>query len=165
MDRKRFYLLMGMLVASGSVVVGQNALATEQAERQQQARAEQTQSKQGQAKQQQQKAEQQLGERSVIGKVTDKQQVAIQGTQHQLVKLENRQGETIVVDLGAALQEMQVEQGDRLIVIGKSARINERPVLYAQYAGELNPVGKTQEGAGQGQQQRGAQQQQQQQAQ
>lgn len=154
MDRKRFYMLMGLLLASSSVVVGQNALATEQGEYKEQARAEQTQAKQQQAKQQatQQQTQQELGERSVIGKVMDQQQVSIQGTQHQLVKLQNRQGETIVVNLGAAMEEMQLQQGDRLVVIGKSARINERPVIYAQYAGELNPVGKTQQGMQQRQQ-------------
>lgn len=147
---------------SSSLIAGQNALAKDQG----QEHAQHMQQSKGEQKakgQQQAQAQQKRGERTVVGKVVDQQEIAIQGTQHQLVKLENQQGETIVVDLGAATEEMQLEQGDRLMAVGKSARINDRPVLYAKYAGELNAVGRTKEQGAQQQQEQSQQGQQQQQ--
>lgn len=162
---------------------------TEQQTRQQAGRQGQQQGQQQAARQAQQQAQQQAGrqaqqqgqqqpeqaERTVVGQVVDQREVAIAGadTKHKFVKLRNDQGHTIVVDLGAATQAMDLQQGDRVIAVGKSARVNDLPVLYAQYAGQLESVGRTglqnqqqqgrqsqqQQGQQQGQEQQGQQQQ------
>lgn len=136
MDRKRLFFLAAFLMLCGSIVAGQNALADEhQGQKAQPSQKEET------AKQQLSQGEQ--GERAVLGKVVDQRQIQLKEgeAKHHLVKLENPQGKTIVVDLGAATEEMDLKKGDRLFAVGKSARINERPVIYAKYAGEINSVG------------------------
>ena len=88
------------------------------------------------------------GERTIIGKVTDTIDVELEGVAgdfHRLVKVENQKGKTMVVDLGMIgnLYELRLSRGDRLIAIGKNARINDRPVLFAKYAGKLYATGRT----------------------
>lgn len=152
---------------------GQQQMPQQQAQEQyRQGQPGQQQFQQGQPGQQQQRAQQQQaqqGERAVFGRVVDQQAVSIAetGETHQLVKLENQQGETIVVDLGEANQAMNVEPGDQLFAVGKNARINERPVLYARYAGELRtlPQGQEMQQQFRDQQQQNQQQNQQQQPQ
>lgn len=141
---------------------------------QQQARRQAQQQGQQQAARQAQQQQPEQAERTVVGQVIDQREVAIAGAEakHTFVKLRNDQGQTIVVDLGAATQAMDLQQGDRVIAVGKSARVNDLPVLYAQYAGQLETVGRTgleqqqqqgrqfqqQRQQQQGQQQRGQQQ-------
>lgn len=86
----------------------------------------------------------QKGTKVVAGEVIDTRNVELQGTAgdaHQLVQLENAQGQSVVVDLGVETEAIDVQQGDMLVVIGKSARIDDRPVVFAQYAGELQELG------------------------
>lgn len=87
------------------------------------------------------------GFRSVIGQVVDSRDLTIKGSQnkHRLLKLETPQGKRVVVNLGDAtkLGQMQIAKGDRIYAVGKSARIGGKPVIFARYAGELNPVGAT----------------------
>jgi molybdopterin-binding protein len=135
----------------------QEQQAFQQEQFQQQHRAQQQPRQQRQAQQQprqQQQAGQQQqpeqAERTVVGEVVDQRDITLaDGATHRLVRLENEQGQAIVVDLGAATREMDLEQGDRLMAVGKSARINDQPVLYAQFAGELQPVGRTEQQQGQ----------------
>lgn len=138
----------------------------QQQREQQGLQAQQGQPSQQQAQQQPQQRQQaqQQAERTVVGEVIDQREVTIAdtGATHNLVKLQNQQGQTIVVDLGAATQAMDLQQGDRIIAVGKSARLNNRPVLYAQYAGELQSVGRTDQQQQPGQEQQQGQQQRQQ---
>lgn len=90
-----------------------------------------------------------MGQKSpkvVMGKVVDSRDVELQGTAgdaHRLVQIENRQGDKLVVDLGLSdkTDQLDLKKGDRLVVIGKPARIDDRPVIFAISAGELHPVG------------------------
>lgn len=87
------------------------------------------------------------GFRSVVGEVVDSRDLTIKGSQtkHRLLKLETPQGKRVVVNLGDAtkLGQTQIAKGDRIYAVGKSARIGGKPVIFARYAGELNPVGAT----------------------
>ena len=93
--------------------------------------------------------DQQQDQRVIIGKVTAAKDVKLKGVVgngHRLVRLENDKGKSIVVDLGLMEnlpKDMAVYEGDHLMVIGKNARINGKPVIYAQWAGELHSVGHT----------------------
>ena len=87
------------------------------------------------------------GFRSVVGQVVDSRDVSIKGSQgkHRVLKLQTPQGKRVVVNLGDAtkLGQMQIAKGDRIYATGKAARIGGKPVIFARYAGELNPVGAT----------------------
>lgn len=86
-------------------------------------------------------------EKSVIGEVTDTLDVEVEGASdsHRLVKIRNMDGKEMVVDLGLVgnLEDLELAKGDRLIAVGRNARINERPVLFAKYAGKLYATGRT----------------------
>lgn len=92
--------------------------------------------------------QQRQGSHTVIGKVTDTYDVELKGVagnMHRLVKLENAKGDAMVVDLGIIgnLSELELSRGDHIIATGKSARINDRPVLFAKYVGKLHAAGRT----------------------
>jgi len=84
--------------------------------------------------------------RFVIGKLIDAKSVRVAGPRgtgkHRLLKLESRNGEQIIVDMGTSRSPsaMGFRQGDLIVAMGKSARINGRPVLYAHYVGELQDL-------------------------
>ncbi|MDN5870255.1 MAG: hypothetical protein L0H73_05985 [Nitrococcus sp.] len=107
----------------------------------------QMQGSQAQSKQQmQQHQAYHQAHRMVIGKVTDTRDVTIKGPagdKHRLLKL-NANDNTVIVDLGAMTQEtfkgLDISQGTRIWVLGSSARINGKPVLFARYVGELYDV-------------------------
>ena len=86
-------------------------------------------------------------QRVVVGEITDMKDVTLKGidSSHKIVKIENDTGKTMYINLGAMdtpPQDLKMEKGDRLLVIGKNARINGKPVLHAQYVGELFGVGR-----------------------
>ena len=87
----------------------------------------------------------QRGERKILGRVVDSKDVEIKGIddRHKLVRIEHNDNR-IVVDLGVQQEEQQLdlEEGDILFVSGRSGRINDKPVLIAQWAAELVPVGQ-----------------------
>ena len=84
--------------------------------------------------------------RFVIGTLVDARSINVEGDQgpsrHRLLKLESRSGEQIIVDMGPSRSPsaMGFKQGDLIVAMGKSARINGRPVLYAHYVGELQDL-------------------------
>lgn len=79
--------------------------------------------------------------RFVVGSLIDTRRVPIDGGDgyHRLLKLESENGRQIIVDIGAAPppSAFGFRQGDLLVAMGKSARINGHPVLYAYYVGGL----------------------------
>lgn len=82
----------------------------------------------------------------VIGELVATRDVDLEGnTRHRLLKLQPRQGDSIVVDIGtpdpAATKDLQ--PGDRVIAVGRSGRINDQPVLFARNMGELYSAGLT----------------------
>lgn len=85
------------------------------------------------------------GRRAVIGEVVEVRDIQFKGipVKHRLVKIRNRQGNTLVVDLGDATKtEMaRLKKGSRIFALGKEARVNGDPVLYARYFGELYEAG------------------------
>jgi hypothetical protein len=84
---------------------------------------------------------------SVIGQVVSTRDITIEGTQvkHRLVKLETPKGNQVVVDLGdaAKIGFVKLSEGDRIFAAGKAARIGGKPVIYARFAGPVNPVRPT----------------------
>jgi hypothetical protein len=84
--------------------------------------------------------------RFVVGRLVDARSISVDGDQgpsrHRLLKLESRSGEQIIVDMGPSRSPsaMGFKQGDLIVAMGKSARINGRPVLYAHYVGELQDL-------------------------
>ncbi len=84
--------------------------------------------------------------RFVIGKLVDAKTIRVTGAQgagkHRLLKLESRSGEQIVVNMGPSRSPsaMGFRKGDLIVAMGKSARINGSPVLYAHYVGELQDL-------------------------
>lgn len=93
------------------------------------------------------------GERVVVGKVVEARDIKLKtvaGDGHRLVKIENAEGKRMIVDLGLteSVNEMGIDlqQGDTILAVGKSARINQRPVLYAKYVGQLYQVGNQGQG-------------------
>ncbi|HSN71397.1 MAG TPA: hypothetical protein VLT59_07800 [Steroidobacteraceae bacterium] len=82
----------------------------------------------------------------VLGKVIELRDINIDAPvreQHRLIKVESRDGGTIVVDAGRAdaAGGLDLERGDHVIAVGKQARINDRPVLFAKVIGEMTSVG------------------------
>jgi hypothetical protein len=84
--------------------------------------------------------------RFVVGKLVDARTINVSGPQgkdrHRLLKLESRAGEQIIVDMGPSRSPSALgfKQGDLIVAMGKSARINGRPVLFAHYVGELQDL-------------------------
>lgn len=115
--------------------------------------AEQQQSKQMDQQKMSAQMNQNQGERVVVGKVVEARDIKLKtvaGDGHRLVKIENAEGKRMIVDLGLteSVNEMGIDlqQGDMILAVGKSARINQRPVLYAKYVGQLYPVGSQGQG-------------------
>ena len=85
----------------------------------------------------------------LVGDVVDVRNVGIKGqpSSHRLVKLELPNGKTAVVDAGSAWKAKGgldgIERGDRVIAVGRTGRINDRPVLIAHSLGELHATGVT----------------------
>lgn len=98
-----------------------------------------------QGQQQGQQNEAMRGRRAVIGEVVEIRDIQLKGVsdKHRLVKIKNAQGNTLVVNVGnAARTPMKgVKKGSRIVAIGKEARINGNPVLYARYVGQLSETG------------------------
>ncbi|WP_295886252.1 hypothetical protein [uncultured Thiohalocapsa sp.] len=84
-------------------------------------------------------------QRMVIGRVVDDQDIQIKGIDqaHKLVRIEQRD-KRLVVDLGAQGQQekLDLQQGDILFVSGRAGRINGKPVIIAQWAAEMFPMGQ-----------------------
>lgn len=62
-----------------------------------------------------------------------------------MIEIESKSGKRIIVNTGLAdqpVEKLGLKKGDHIVAFGKSARINGKPVLFAQYVGELQPVGK-----------------------
>ena len=82
--------------------------------------------------------------RFVVGTLVDTRAVRVSEGEgmHRLLKLEGRDGAQIIVDAGPSPSpsEMGFEHGDLIVAMGKSARINGHPVLYAYYLGELRDL-------------------------
>jgi molybdopterin-binding protein len=87
------------------------------------------------------------GKRVVVGKVVDMRDINMKGgdsSKHHIVILESTKGKRVMVDTGLAdkpVKDLKLSKGDRVVAIGKSARINGKPVLFAQSIGELQPAG------------------------
>jgi hypothetical protein len=85
----------------------------------------------------------------VVGKVSAARDVSLAATagdRHRLLKVETDKGKNIVVDLGmprGEISEANLKAGDRIVALGKPARINGRPVLFAANVAELQRVGQT----------------------
>ncbi|HSN72872.1 MAG TPA: hypothetical protein VLT59_15250, partial [Steroidobacteraceae bacterium] len=82
----------------------------------------------------------------VVGEIVDVRDVDIRGPArqtHRLIRIESPNGRTAVVDLGEARSARQIdlERGDRIFAVGKQARLDGRPVLFAKSIGELHSVG------------------------
>ena len=81
----------------------------------------------------------------VVGKVTDARNVTLAGTagdKHRLIKVQPKGGQEVVVDIGVPQSgsELNFSKGDRIIAMGKPARINGRPVLFAANVAEMQRV-------------------------
>lgn len=88
------------------------------------------------------------GEKIVMGQVVDTINVnlaGVAGNGHRLVKIQNRDGKRMVVDLGVegGLEGLELSPGDRIVATGKSARIDGQPVLYAKVVGKLYATGQS----------------------
>lgn len=85
------------------------------------------------------------GYRSVVGTVVDTTDISLKGVQgkHRLLRVETPQGKRVVVDMGETtkLGGVSIAKGERIFASGKAARIGGKPVIYARYVGELQPVG------------------------
>ena len=103
--------------------------------------ADQGQKQQGQQQQgsQQQSQLQKQGIVTASGEVIGNTTINTSaGDGHQVVKLRSKDHGEVVVDLGT--DGPQVQKGDKLFVSGRAARINERPVIFARYAAELQEL-------------------------
>jgi len=82
--------------------------------------------------------------RFVVGVLVDARVVRVDGKEsfHRLIKLENREGRELIVDLGASPppEALGLREGDLVVALGKSARINGHPVLYALYVAPLTEM-------------------------
>lgn len=85
------------------------------------------------------------GRRAVIGTVTETREIQLKGVnaKHRLVKIKNKEGQNLVINLGDATRVPadQLTKGNRIVAVGKEARINGKPVLYAKYVGNLREAG------------------------
>lgn len=84
----------------------------------------------------------------IVGTVTDARNVKLASTagdQHRLLKVKPKDGQEIIVDLGVPDSSSQINfsKGDRIVAMGKPARINDRPVVFAASVAEMQKVGRT----------------------
>jgi hypothetical protein len=84
----------------------------------------------------------------IVGTVTDARNVKLASTagdQHRLLKVKPKDGKEIVLDLGVPESSSQTNfsKGDRIVAVGKPARINDRPVVFAASVAKMQQVGRT----------------------
>jgi len=88
--------------------------------------------------------------RFVVGVLVDARTVRVDGGEsfHRLIKLENQEGRELIVDLGASPppEAIGLREGDLVVALGKSARINGHPVLYALYVAPLTELARVRGG-------------------
>jgi len=88
------------------------------------------------------------GNMVLVGELVDTRDVTLKGVneeKHRLLKVKPGNGpQAVIVDIGTQhpAASFGLMKGDRIIAVGKSARINDRPVLFAKSIGELYPVGR-----------------------
>jgi hypothetical protein len=77
----------------------------------------------------------------VRGTVQDVRDVTLKGVpdKHRLIKIATPEGRHVIADLGTGkgFQDLNLQQGDRVVLLGEAARINDRPVVKARFAAEL----------------------------
>jgi len=84
----------------------------------------------------------------LVGELVDARDVTLKGVnedRHRLLKVKpGNESQTVIVDIGRqdSAASFGLVKGDRVIAVGKAARINNRPVLFAKSIGELYPVGR-----------------------
>jgi Cu/Ag efflux protein CusF len=85
------------------------------------------------------------GQRFFVGTVVDVKDINLKGmsVKHTLFKVENKTGKTMVVNVGAGAEVGDIKKGDKVAFVGKTARINGKPVLFAKAFGEMANVGRT----------------------
>jgi hypothetical protein len=87
------------------------------------------------------------GNMVLVGELVDTRDVMLKGLKeekHRLLKVKpGNDSQAVIVDIGVQdpAASFGLMKGDRVIAIGKSARINDRPVLFARSIGELYPIG------------------------
>lgn len=86
------------------------------------------------------------GKRAVIGEVVDARTVRLDGVakDHHLLRVRNKEGKEVVVNIGAPARMAHAEApvtGDRIVAVGKSGRINGKPIIFARYIAKLTPAG------------------------
>lgn len=84
----------------------------------------------------------------IVGTVTDARNVKLASTagdQHRLLKVKPKDGDEIIVDLGVpdGAWQSNFAKGDRIVAVGKPARINDRPVVFAASVAEMQQVGRS----------------------
>lgn len=90
----------------------------------------------------------------VAGRITDARDVKLAetaGDEHRLFKVKPERGQEIIVDIGVPrgeLSQASFTTGDRIVAIGKPARINGKPVLFAAHVAEMQRVGRVQASSG-----------------
>lgn len=87
------------------------------------------------------------GTMSMVGTVVDSTNVNLAGaagTGHYLVKIESgKDKRRVVVNLGVQSDaNKEIQKGDKIFAVGNAARINDRPVVFARYYGELKETTK-----------------------
>jgi hypothetical protein len=143
--RRQAMKQLATYAALGALLASPVALAQQSQQGQQSQNAQQMQRANMQSGQQQQ-GMQQNANRFVVGRLVDARTIQVNGpqggAQHRLLKLESHSGEQIIVDMGQSRSPsaMGFKQGDLIVAMGKAARINGRPVLYAHYVGELRDL-------------------------
>lgn len=92
--------------------------------------------------------EKQTSNMVLVGELVDTRDVTLKGVdeeKHRLLKIKpTNASQAVIVDIGRQdpATSFGLMKGDRVIAVGKSARINDRPVLFAKSIGELYPVGR-----------------------
>lgn len=93
----------------------------------------------------------QQGKRMATGKIVDMRDIDMKSSsgnasgKFRMLEIESKSGKRMLVNTGLAdqpVEKLALKKGDHIVAIGKSARINGKPALFAQYVGELKPVGR-----------------------
>ena len=80
---------------------------------------------------------------ALCGKIEDARKYSVDGMpdEHRFIKVRLKNGKSVIVDIGVEpIEDLALRRGERVWVMGRMGRINDRPVVFATHLADLATI-------------------------